>query len=73
MIKCSCVYCLLSSELLLKLFNALYDLECVSEEAYKHWHSKGSPVEYGRGNAVQCVAPFFEWLDSADQESENDT
>ena len=51
------------------MFNTLYDLEVVGEKTFKEWRDYG--VEnFGKGNAVSSVQAFFEWLESAETESD---
>ena len=58
--------------LLNNIFNQIYDLEIIKEEEFRQWRDKG--VEsFGKGTAVATVQNFFDWLDSGEIESEDDT
>lgn len=54
------------------MFNQIYDLEIVGEEEFRRWRDKGTE-NYGKGAAVTTVKSFFDWLDSGETESDNDT
>jgi len=60
---------LFPSELLHGMFNGLYDMEFVTEGAFKRWKDNGTE-NYGKGNCVVAAKDFFDWLDSADVESD---
>ncbi len=49
---------------------SLYDVEVVSEKACYDWRDKGVET-IGRGMALQTAKRFFDWLDGADQDSDN--
>lgn len=59
--------------LLEKCFNAFYDSEVVSEEAFDEWSKSQDPEEQeGKGVCVNSVKNFLRWLKEADVE-ETDT
>ena len=53
------------------MFNQAYDVEVVGEESCYRWRDKGTE-NFGKGNAVQSVKSFFEWLESAETESDGE-
>ncbi|XP_076315206.1 eukaryotic translation initiation factor 4 gamma 1-like isoform X2 [Tachypleus tridentatus] len=56
--------------LLLDMFNAFYDLDLLSDEAYSRWEQSTDPAEQeGKGVALKSVVPFFTWLKEAEDES----
>ncbi|XP_068244689.1 eukaryotic translation initiation factor 4 gamma 1-like isoform X2 [Palaemon carinicauda] len=59
--------------LLEKCFNAFYDSEVVSEEAFDEWVKSNDPEEQeGKGVCVASVKSFMRWLKEAEtEESEN--
>ncbi|XP_066968480.1 eukaryotic translation initiation factor 4 gamma 1-like isoform X4 [Macrobrachium rosenbergii] len=59
--------------LLEKCFNAFYDSEVVSEEAFDEWLKSNDPEEQeGKGVCVASVKSFMRWLKEAEtEESEN--
>lgn len=54
------------------MFNELYNVEVVVEDAFIEWRDRGTE-EYGKGNSVQAVKTFFEWLECASVESDDAT
>ena len=54
------------------IFWSLYDVEVVSERACHIWRNKETELA-GRGMALQTTKRFFSWLDSAEQESDQET
>ena len=56
-----------SVELLNEMFNLVYNTKVLSEDDFFEWEKKGSEL-YGRGNALNSVRSFFEWLKSSDSE-----
>ena len=58
--------------LLNSIFNQIYDCEIAGEEQFRRWKDKGTE-SYGKGAAVATVKNFFDWLDSCETESDNDT
>lgn len=67
---CNCF--VLLAEMLHTIFHSLYDVEVVTESALKDWRVRG-PEQLGRGMALQSVKSFFEWLESAEIESDPET
>ena len=63
---------MLCTGLLYSMFNLIYDLEIVGEVEFRRWRDKGTE-NYGKGAAVATVKNFFDWLDSGETESDNDT
>ncbi|XP_022239686.1 eukaryotic translation initiation factor 4 gamma 3-like [Limulus polyphemus] len=60
--------------LLLDTFNVLYDLDLISDEAFKKWEQSTDPAEQeGKGVALKSVMTFFTWLKEAEEESEEST
>ena len=58
--------------LLNQLFNLMYDVEVVAEDVFVSWRDHGREG-LGKGFAVQSVKTFFEWLESAETESDEET
>lgn len=57
------------SGLLEKCFNAFYDTEVVSEEAFEEWAKSLDPEEQeGKGVCVNLVKGFMRWLKEAEVE-----
>lgn len=55
--------------LLEKCFNAFYDSEVVSEEAFEEWVNSKDPEEQeGKGVCITSVQSFMRWLKEADEE-----
>lgn len=55
--------------LLEKCFNAFYDSEVVSEEAFEEWVKSKDPEEQeGKGVCITSVQNFMRWLKEADEE-----
>ena len=52
------------------MFNELYNIDLIVEDAFKHWKDQGTET-YGKGNCIQTTNTFFEWLDSASVESDD--
>ena len=52
------------------MFNTVYDVEVVGEKAFIKWREDDHEV-MGKGNAVSSVRGFFDWLESAEIESDN--
>lgn len=57
--------------LLNAIFNQLYDLEVVGEDAFLQWRDRGTE-SYGKGNAVISVKTFFDWLEAESEGEEKD-
>lgn len=54
-----------------KCFNAFYDSEVVSEEAFEEWARSDDPEEQdGKGVCVNSVKNFMRWLKEAEVETE---
>ena len=60
-----------STAILLQMFNLLYDLDVVYEHSLYRWRDKGTE-RFGKGNATTSTAKFFDWLESAETESEGE-
>lgn len=59
--------------LLEKCFNAFYDSEVVSEEAFEEWVNSKDPEEQeGKGVCITSVQNFMRWLKEADEEGQTD-
>ena len=57
------------SEVLRIFFDALYDEDIISEDAFCQWESSDDPAEQaGKGVAVTSVVQFFTWLREAEDE-----
>ncbi len=60
------------------MFNIVHNLEVVEEDVFYAWKNKdmgelkGDEL-YGRGNAVMSVKGFFDWLNSDQDDSQNQT
>ena len=50
------------------MFNLLYDVDMVSEQSFFTWRDKGTEL-YGKRNAILSVKVLFDWLESAETES----
>ncbi|XP_037772732.1 eukaryotic translation initiation factor 4 gamma 1-like, partial [Penaeus monodon] len=60
--------------LLEKCFNAFYDSDVVSEEAFDEWAKSVDPEEQeGKGVCVNLVKSFMRWLKEAEVEGETHT
>ena len=57
------------ADLLHQMFNMVYDVEVVGEKAFVKWREEDRE-RMGKGNAVNSVKPFFDWLESAEVESD---
>jgi hypothetical protein len=55
-----------------KMFMSLYDVEVVSESACVVWRNNGNE-SCGRGMALQSTKGFFNFLETAEVESDNET
>ena len=54
------------------LFLILYsDVELIDETTLHEWRDRGT-VQLGKGNAVQSLKDFFDWLEYAEPESDSD-
>ncbi len=53
------------------MFNVAYDLDVVGETVYYKWNTIDA-VKEGKGNAVAATKAFFDWLQSADVESDEE-
>ena len=53
------------------MFNLVYDVDVVSEQSFYCWRDKGTE-RFGKGNAVISVKTFFDWLESAETESDGE-
>ncbi|XP_076320360.1 eukaryotic translation initiation factor 4 gamma 3-like [Tachypleus tridentatus] len=57
--------------LLRLIFDALYDEDLISDDAFTQWQKSDDPAEKeGKGVALKSVMSFFTWLEEAEQESE---
>lgn len=54
------------------MFNLLFDFEVVGEEAFIEWRDNGTE-QYGKENAVVSVWSFFEWLESAETDLDEES
>ena len=61
-----------SPGLLYDLFSCCYLVELVDEQTFHKWRDEGKE-RFGKRNALQSVAGFFDWLLKAEQESDTDT
>lgn len=77
MLEMQCIYALQAlcvkhqypQGLLEKCFNAFYDSEVVSEEAFEEWVNSKDPEEQeGKGVCITSVQSFMRWLKEADEE-----
>ena len=60
----------LFSEMLLTFFNTLYDEEVITEDSFVTWKNDNNPSrQEAKGPAVQATTSFFEWLQSAAEET----
>ncbi|XP_013779883.1 eukaryotic translation initiation factor 4 gamma 3-like [Limulus polyphemus] len=58
--------------LLRLIFDALYDEDLISDDAFTQWQKSDDPAEKeGKGVALKSVMSFFTWLEEAEQESED--
>jgi translation initiation factor 4G len=58
--------------MLLAFFQALYDQNVISDDAYFQWEQSNDPQEQnGRGAAKMSVVQFIAWLKEADDEADN--
>ena len=53
------------------MFNLVYDVEVVEENVFFWWRDHGTE-RFGKGNAIQSVKSFFDWLESAETESDGE-
>ena len=51
------------------MFDIVYDVDLVREKVFLKWKVHGVE-QYGKGNAVSSVQGFFDWLESAETESD---
>ena len=59
------------NKLLHQILEALYDQDCISEDALLDWEKSEDPEEQeGKGVALKSCTQFFEWLKTADEEQE---
>ena len=58
------------TELLCQMFNAVYDCEVVGENSCYTWRDRAQEGVEGKGTAVMSVKAFFDWLESAERESD---
>ena len=61
-----------SSVVLHQIFTSLYDVEVVSESAFRVWKEHGLE-EFGRGMCLQASSVFFEWLGATECEFDEET
>ena len=61
---------LVSTELLYQMFNAVYDCEVVGENSCYTWRDRAQEGVEGKSTAVMSVKGFFDWLESAERESD---
>ena len=61
---------LVSTELLYQMFNAVYDCEVVGENSCYTWRDHAQEGVEGKGTAIMSVKAFFDWLESAERESD---
>lgn len=60
------------SDVLLSLFEVLFDEEIISEDAFYQWHSIEDKAEQpGKGIACASVAQFYNWLREANAASDD--
>jgi translation initiation factor 4G len=60
------------SGVLHQIFECLYDIDVVSEEALLAWESCDDPAELeGKGVAIKSTTQFFTWLKEADDDDED--
>ncbi|KAL1413854.1 hypothetical protein MTO96_007908 [Rhipicephalus appendiculatus] len=56
--------------ILVQLFNAFYDCDLISEDAFHRWSSSDDLAEQeGKGVAIKSTTSFFTWLAEIDAES----
>jgi translation initiation factor 4G len=59
------------NKLLHQIFEALYDADVLSEEAFEAWEKCDNPAEQeGKGVAIKSTTQFFTWLREADEEED---
>ena len=61
---------LVSTELLYQMFNVVYDCEVVGENSCYTWRDRAQEGVEGKSIAVMSVKGFFDWLESAERESD---
>eukprot|EP00731_Ephydatia_muelleri_P015324 Em0008g1044a len=57
-------------KLLYQMFNAVYDCEVVGENSCYTWRDRAQEGVEGKGTAIMSVKGFFDWLESAERESD---
>ncbi|XP_077531868.1 eukaryotic translation initiation factor 4 gamma 1-like isoform X6 [Haemaphysalis longicornis] len=59
--------------ILVQLFNAFYDCDLISEDAFQRWaDSKDLAEQEGKGVAIKSTTSFFTWLAEVERESGDD-
>lgn len=59
--------------ILVQLFNAFYDCDLISEDAFQRWaDSKDLAEQEGKGVAIKSTTSFFTWLAETERESGED-
>jgi len=53
--------------MLQKIFDACYDEDIISEDAFHAWHDFPGDDEEGKGVAMKSVVQFFKWLAEAEE------
>ena len=58
-----------AADVLRTFFDAYYDEDIISEDAFNQWEESADPAEQaGKGVAKTSVVQFFIWLREADEE-----
>eukprot|EP00731_Ephydatia_muelleri_P015436 Em0008g1156a len=60
-------------KVLCQMFNAVYDCEVVGENSCYTWRDRAQEGVEGKGTAVMSVKAFFDWLESAERESDSES
>lgn len=59
------------NKLLHSIFDVLYEIELISEDAFTEWEESTEPGEQeGKGVALKSCTQFFEWLKTAEPEDD---
>lgn len=65
--------CLPPAGILVHLFNAFYDCDLISEDAFQQWAESPDPAEQeGKGVALKSTTSFFAWLGEMEGDSGED-
>lgn len=67
-----CYFANFPKGMLLRLFIAFYDLELIEEDAYMKWKEDINDTFPGKGKALFQVNTWLQWLETADEEDEED-